>query len=80
MPRLSDTEIADHVLRNNLSFEDESDDECNVVETSSPIGHATAMDMLGKCLEWVEHQPEATSSYNTSILVFLKAGSSEETI
>lgn len=46
---LSDTEIADHVLRNNLSLEDEdeSDDECNVIETSSPISHATAMDMLG---------------------------------
>ena len=33
---LNDTEIADHVLRNNLSLEDEdeSDNECNVIETS----------------------------------------------
>ena len=52
---LSDTEIADHILRKNLSFEDEIDDERNIVETSSPIGHAIAMDMLGKCLEWLEH-------------------------
>ena len=33
---ISMTQIADHVLRNNLSLEDEdeSDNECNVIETS----------------------------------------------
>ena len=47
----SDKEIADYVLKSNLSLqddEDESEDECHVKEATCPIGHATAMEMLGK--------------------------------
>lgn len=57
----SDNEIADHVLNSNLSLqddEDESEDECDVLEATCPVSHSTAMDMLGKCLEWLEHQPK----------------------
>ena len=38
-----------------------------IIETTYPVSHVTAMDMLG----WLEHQPEATP-YNTSMLTFLK--------
>ena len=60
----SDSEIAEHVLNSNPSLQDDkgqSEDKCNVIETTRPVNHATAMDVLGKCLEWLEHQPEATS-------------------
>ena len=70
----NDDEICEVVMQessgNNEANEDEDEDD--EVEEICPITHGTAADMFDKCLQWLEHQPEA-SLYNVTTLRELRS-------
>ena len=71
---LSDEQIVEEVQQLHshsiLPDETESEEECESV-VHCPINIAEAMFALDTALNWLQHQPEA-STYNTSVLYFLR--------
>ena len=73
---LDDDGIVDHVTgssNDEVDSNDESDDgdPCEITATESAISHKDAMVMFGKCLTWLQCQPEATP-HDTSVLLSWK--------
>ena len=73
---LDDDGIVNYVLTQSDSPPDtsiESDEECeaDILAIQPVISHKDAMEMLDKCLSWLQSQPEATP-YNTRVLLSLK--------
>ena len=64
-------EICEVVMQES-SGNNEDEDEDDEVEEMCPITHGAAADMLDKCLQWLEHQPEA-SLYNVTTLRELRS-------
>ena len=71
----SDDEICEVVTQessgNNEANEDDEDED-DEVEEMCPITHGAAADMFDKCLQWLQHQPEA-SLYNVTTIRELRS-------
>ena len=57
------------VHQTSLESDEECDDDISIIEPV--ISNKDAVEMLDKCLSWLQSQPEATP-YNTSFLLSLK--------
>ena len=67
----NDDKICEVVMQES-SGNNEDEDEDDEVEEMCPITHDAAADMFGKCLQWLEYQPEA-SLYNVTTLRELRS-------